>query len=1091
MFAQQQQMFAAQAQYSQQLSAQMPQPYGSGLGATGFGGGWTPNGYSYGASPYGGYGPGNSFGNSMTSAMGGIANAGFGMLPFMGGMAGFGMGGLGGGLLGAGLGFGVGAIGKHVVGSMMAGAQENAMMERTLSQFNFSNAESRTGRGFSRQDSSAISNMVRQMERIPEMMTSFGELNKLMDKMGQMGLMQGVKDAGEFQKKFRDTVSTLKEMSKVLGGTMEDALQALGEARRSGFYSNTDIAKNAMARRVTSALTGMDQNQIGGLQMYGGDLGHAQGGSRRTGAQFALRTAGQLGMANQMGILSNDQIMEMTGKEGAAGIQDLSASMTELGYKMGNSNVGQAMTLALGEVKDGRYTGRMDQALVEKVRRGELGLNELKQLARSKANTRGAKLSFAAHRDRLRSEMVGSVGTEGIGMQLQEILGDRGWNNPDATSLVMQRFGASEEQANLLQQMMPNLQSIGSQMNQTQRQEARMSAINASQREHGWDALKHRISSKLKQYTTDWAKDLGANVRDYFANWADDFMDSLSGQYRSYLTKNVASTFAAAASGSQRGQADLAVMQQHAIKLSQDHIGAMNAGQGSMPQVFVSGAASVGHKALRFLGLTGESVQERTQSLLSLTDAGKTTSLTEQNLGSQMSRFTELQSDKGGAAELGKMGDVGSQVRQAFDKAMTSGSVILEKDQAKRAQKIWDIMKTHLDSKTLQTLKDRGVFGLNAVAAMQSQARSEGKRYAGMADLSEAARGLFTGQDLTNQAWVSGQVKDVTRDLSKSLKGSSHSVSWGEVRKMMDDGNPLGKLIAGNDQVQGIAGGNDTLQRLLNNMVSGGKLDDGDLKMLQQLGIDPAALQRQLQQPGSEELVGRILGTHFNKSDVQNIKKYNVLMEASGLNRIAGELRSEGLGQMARLGGDTKALQGSKQGQQVLAMLQQQADRLTNAKTYGSYTEQAGDIAEQIAGLSESDRNQALSLAGDEDRAAYETLSQGRKRLGGKTGLNIDQVLKELNVSVDDSFKADLEKNLGSDKTLSSDAELTALLKQLGNNQAAGLRAKPGSGTESSQVSESDIAGMLQTSAKNQRDTATILGNIATGKPLNTGLGSN
>src|SRR5262249_7172968 len=134
------------------------------------------------------------------------------------------------------------------------------------------------------------------------------------------------------------------------------------------------------------------------------------------------------------------------------------------------------------------------------------------------------------------------------------LLGERGWSNPDATNLVMQRFGASEEQANLMQQMMPNLDTISSQLSMQRRDEARQMARQKATAGTSWDAIKHRISTKIKHATTDWAEDLGVSVRDYFNEWADDFMDEMTGTYRVEVTKRSRDIFQAAARGDTSAQ---------------------------------------------------------------------------------------------------------------------------------------------------------------------------------------------------------------------------------------------------------------------------------------------------------------------------------------------------------------------------------------------------------------------------------------------------------------------------------------------------------------------------------------------------------
>lgn len=1139
MHAQQNQAFGAQQAYSQQLSASMPSPYqGYGLSATGMGGGFGQGpgfGYNYGAGAANSYGPGNSFGNTATSMIGGIGSAIGGSMAFTGGLMGFKAGGLSGGLMGFAGGGLLGAGISHVANSFMEGAHESAAIERTLSQFQFQNAASRTGHGFTRTDSSAVTSMVRQMERIPDMLTSFGELNRIMDKMGQMGLMQGVRDVGDFMRKFRESVSTLKDMSKMMGTTMEGALQAFGEARASGFYANNDIMRNALNRQITGSLTGMNQGQVGALQQFGSQLGHAMGGSRKTGAQFALRTAGQLGMANQMGILTNDQIMEMTGKEGAAGIEDLSGQMTQLGYKMGYSNVGQALTLALGEVKNGRYTGNMDQELVERVRKGELGLDELKSLARSKAGSRGAKLSFAAHKERLRSEMVGSVGTEGIAMQLQSILGDRGWSNPDAVNLVMQRFGASEEQANLLQQMMPDLQNIGSQMNLASKQETKNAARNAAMREHGWDAIKHRITKKIEHYTTDWAKDLGSSVRDYFQNWADDFMDDLTGQYREYVTKRVADTFKYSMGGVGAARTSLSEMVQRAGKVnsglgsSRMDVGSSGGLSGAAARLghFIGGGTTQGERAIEVLsGLDRGDALLRGYSTSDLVDngaivldssywSGKGVGTTQTKVENAMERFRRLGTAEGGLKEWQKTlavtnltGDGPSAeqlLRDAYRRAAQRGDISLETDPSKKVDLIWEDMMGTLKSsdrgEQLVNQLNSGTSKVNVIAAVQAAEKQSGRAYRIGVDFDAMGQGILGNIDVKNQAQVGREIESMNKSLSKAFGGSDTQASWAEMKKLIDSGSQLGKLLVGNQKYGGIAynsfmsndkeltakGGGTWDQRsgkALRDMLARGNLNDEDRKMLAELGVDADKLQEEINKDPAA--IDRLLSaTGSGGISISELLKYQGLTEASGLNKITTDMNKEGRALTSRLTGDSYKTSRAKygktgEGAQISMMMAAQAAQLSgvNAENADKYTDLTSQIAGRIAGLKDKGaRDYFLEVGGDELRDTYNYRQGLSKKL--RSGQGADDILGAAGIRLGSSdqdlqFRKQLEGMLGGNKKL-DEKEREAVIQLLTSTHAGGLRSKEGVSANSTQMSDADVAKTFQTMSENNVKVATIL----------------
>lgn len=1128
MHSQQGQMFGAQQAYSQQISAPMPPPY-QGLGATGFGGGFNGgSAYNYGGSGFYGYGPGNSLGNAATSFVGGMGHAMAGAMPFIGGFAGFRSGGIGGALTGFGVGAAFGGAMNHVSGSFMEGAHEQAQIERTLSQFQFQNAASRTGRGFSRSDAMAIGNMVRQMERIPEMLTSFGELNRIMDKMGQMGLMQGVRDVADFTKKFRDTVGALKDMAKVLGTTMEGALQAFGEARRSGFYGQGDIVRNALNRQITSSLTGMNQGQVGALQMFGAELGHSAGGSRRTGAQLAIRTAGQLGMANRLGILTNDQIVEMTGKEGAEGIQELAADMSQLSYRMSRSSVGTALTLALGEVRNGRFTGRMDQELVERVRSGELGLSELRRMARSKARTRGAKLSFAAHRDRLTAEMAGSVGSEGLAMQLQEILGDRGWDNPDAVNLVMQRFGATEEQANLLQQMMPNLGTIGSQMNLTTRHETRRAAQQAVAREHGWDAIKHKIGKKLAHITTDWAKDLGVGVRDYFQNWADEFLDDLSGTYRQHVTKRVMNEFKYSTSGRARlisqatdvmsslggtrldvgssgGLSGLAARAIHSLS------GRETAGELALSTIKEAGLGGLVHSGAAFdpnnpFASTAERLSRQGKVVLDSSIFGGASAIDRRDIGRIREGIAGLGGSRGEAIMRSLQGSLSAselgQLDESFRRAMSSGSISQITDQTERARAI--IRQMGGRSGIAEAMNDPRRFMLMRKASSAAggdlallgalQSRSGGFR--GDVDFGAMASGVL-GLDLSNARGVSKLIEDTNKDLNSRFKGSDSEASWAEVRKVLDEGGEMGRVF---EAMVGSKGAD--IRSILSKKV----LSEDDKEILRSRGIDPEKLISKMSTSEGLKEIDRMMVT-AGKMSPADLDKYLRGSAASSLIAYSDSLHERGRAAAERLTSKSneeakRRLMNSKEGYKAVLALQTSAARFKDAGVYTradgtqgfrDVNDDTDDLVAMYRGMSRSNQKDMYRLGSDEFRASVDfanSLRDSRNPRRGKLararGQSVQDILDIAGMSdAPDEYRKQLEDAISKGKSKGLDKEeIENVIKILVEANSKGLTGKSGTEQKSAMASEAEVAKSLASLSDNNVKIAAILSGIATGKSV-------
>lgn len=532
LFQEQQQQFAGMQSYSQQISQQMPGAYpGFNYGAPGM-----ANSYNF----------GNNMGRAGIGAMSGIAQTAISSaaipLASAGWRAGAGMSLMGRAGMAAG-GFALPMLGAAAVGwagnQMVAGAQEQTQIQNVLGNFQFPNMNARGGRGFTRQDSMQIGNMVRELAHIPEMLTSVGELTKIMERISNTGLMNGVRDAHQFQTKFKETLSTIKDVARIMGTTLDDAASAFGEARRSGFYSQRDIIQNAVNRQVGASLTGMNQQQMGALQNAGANMGFGAGGSRAGGAGLVTRTASQLGLMQQLGMLSDDKITELTGEtDRGKGIQALAAQMAQFGYQMGGSPMGQALAQALGEQKDGKYTGAMDKDLAARFRRGEIGQKELLDLARKKGTTQLGRASFTAHKDYLTSEMVSSLGSEGIAAELRNILGEKGFNNPDAVNIVMQQMGVSDKGAQLMLEM-GKVSSTG-QLEAFGNQEKRRSARNSYMNENfSADALKKKIMTSIEAATTGPLKQAGAEIQNGLAGWLEDMIDSATGKYVAEMRSGV------------------------------------------------------------------------------------------------------------------------------------------------------------------------------------------------------------------------------------------------------------------------------------------------------------------------------------------------------------------------------------------------------------------------------------------------------------------------------------------------------------------------------------------------------------------------
>ncbi len=514
--------------------------------------------FNYGGANLSGYGLGNRAGAmGVAGVHGAVSGASMGLgIAGAASMFGLGpgwlraMGGTAGGIGGIGL-----MAGGHITGNMMQGAQEQAGIYSTLGQFNFSNPSSRNGRGFDRNNAKAIADFTREMAHMPELMTSMSELNRIMNGLGGMGVMNGLRDAKEFNRKFQESIHTLKDMAKIMQTSMEGAMQFFQEAKRSGIYDKAGMQQNAFQRQMVGGLTGMNQNQIGQLQFAGSQMSFGMGGSRRSGAMHALRTAGQIGVANEMGVFGENGIEELTGASGPEGIGIMSQMFSQASYAMSRSSLGTAMTLAAGAVdKSGRFTGKMDDDVIKRIRSGGISKNELLSMAHKKIDgNRGAKISFAAHRDHLTAEMASSVGVEGMAMELQDIIGERGFKGPDVMNLVMQRYRVDEKTANAVVQYMEKLPDIQRETGMKGQVEGRRLAESSMMNQNfSVDALKrkfhHKMDSTFSAPFRKWGADLSHTVSTYVEDFLDGFLERKSVEISEKTSQLVSSAMSGSSS---------------------------------------------------------------------------------------------------------------------------------------------------------------------------------------------------------------------------------------------------------------------------------------------------------------------------------------------------------------------------------------------------------------------------------------------------------------------------------------------------------------------------------------------------------------
>lgn len=566
------QIAAQQSWFMQQnaMSAQVginPMAYGGGLGGWGMGGmapampphpgmGRMPGAFNYGNTF--GYGAGNRFGaamgagiSMMPAAIGtaGMAHSmlyGSGAAPLFNPMGAFGM------ARGAGMGLGAStafagasmlpmmAVG-HMAGGVVSGMQQQSMMNTAVGNYNFANPQSMTGFGFSRMDAANIGQQVRQLAMLPELFSSVQEISRILPQLKTMGFMQGVRDAGEFNKRLKDAIGTMRDVSRIIGSSLEEAGEFFAHSRSVGFFGRQAQIQNAMNAKVTGSLTGMDTQQFMAMQQQGAAFGTAVGGSR------ALGTMGVTAISNRIGaaIIGNSGLQQtienITGQTGAAAVGSAAGMMLNLGQRVAGTGPGRFLMAGFMRFDENGQI-QLDQDLLERQQRGELGMNDIRSRGMRNMSNRNFVTAFERRQTRLGQQFAAAGGGE----SMLSLLQGAGLSE-DAAAIMLQRYGFSEEQVDLAQAMLGDSQSG---MGAHRKLVSDVVARQARRREQGPGGLMKRIGTVVSNKITQPFEKAGADIHQAAGAFVDEIYSDLFDDVLVQATERGKKDFIAALMGS-------------------------------------------------------------------------------------------------------------------------------------------------------------------------------------------------------------------------------------------------------------------------------------------------------------------------------------------------------------------------------------------------------------------------------------------------------------------------------------------------------------------------------------------------------------
>jgi len=562
MFAAQNQMFMGQNQFAAQIGVANPgmslaswgtDPRQKAFGPGGTFGGHSPVSYAPTGMTGPGFGGGTKMAGGAMSLMGGAASAVSGMMfdPFSAAMAGSGIapslfgrsaigmmagGGLAGGAAAAGAAFLPMYAAQKGIQAFVGGGQQQQAIGSALGNFGFQNTNSRTGQGFSRDDAQQIGNQVRAIAYIPEMMTSVEELTKLIPKLKSSGMMSGVRDASEFNSRFKEAVKTLRDVSRVMGTSMEEATQFFEHSRSVGFLGRTDQIKNAMNVQFTAAQTGMSSQQVMQLQQGGAQMAVGRGIRRQAGATAVTNMAQQFGRGMQSGNISQADLEDMTGVSGEAAVGAAAQQMTEKLARFAESTAaGRASMMGLADFDDkGRYKG-INKELAQKYATGEVSKEDL--MRRIAGFSSQQKISASRKVGSMAIEFAGATGPGGAMSFMKNVLAEGG-HTGEAGKFMMQKYGFSEVEVDVMSQM-EGMGMSGSDEDRKKKAFERKRQMEADIADRTDPSkIMSRIGTKLKSSVgLTRAEQEGAKMFSFIGKAYDEFVDDVVGRYSMELSE--------------------------------------------------------------------------------------------------------------------------------------------------------------------------------------------------------------------------------------------------------------------------------------------------------------------------------------------------------------------------------------------------------------------------------------------------------------------------------------------------------------------------------------------------------------------------
>lgn len=476
--------------------------------------------------------------------------------------AGMGASSMGMGFAGAGA-VGLGAAGVAGAGFMAAGYAANQMFSGAQQQQAFNSSMNSTfrfanqygGHGFGRQGLGEIGGMMRQMsteQGSMGQMVGFEELGRLASNMGRMGMAQGVRDAKEFSEKFREMIKTVKNIAETMGTSLEEAQKMMGAMRSSGVFGQNQAAAFASRVRQGAAAGGMATSELTGMMAVGSQISRMVGGRGRAGAAGGMETITNIGVAQQMGLISEEDIYNVTGLTGAEGRRAMATRQMEQSAQFLRGSLGRRFLASVAG-----KNGRLDQGSVEEYMAGGVGTERTTEMY-NRNLSRVGRADFIRNEGRLRGAALEQFGGLAPMVAMKGWLDERGINvneDNDRAMIFMQRqLGMGNDEAEMMLRQVKELPNLMHQRKISEGDDNFQRKM-AERRSHsGLSGVKHKFE-KAKADVNAALNQIGAEFYENMSEGVERFINNMTDSYVKETRNDVSGAMRAMLSGGALGQA--------------------------------------------------------------------------------------------------------------------------------------------------------------------------------------------------------------------------------------------------------------------------------------------------------------------------------------------------------------------------------------------------------------------------------------------------------------------------------------------------------------------------------------------------------